>query len=147
MNRCFMVRMPEADFPVRCVLNAGRHRDQRYRFGAPGKRRGSVYLSLIVADDDQFYLSSWPCCSLSRVRFSAVTSTSDNNSAFGVRKYDTDLDQLRTVVKVAPESYRSALVDGYLQVADRYYQAGQIERYIEPWHLLPARSRRLHPCT
>ena len=52
-------------------------------------------------------------------------------SAFGVRKYDEYLDQLREAVKLDPDAYRSALVDGYLQVADRYNQAGQLDKYIE----------------
>ena len=52
-------------------------------------------------------------------------------SAFGVRKYDAYLEQLQTAVKLDPEAYRSALVDGYLQVADRYNQAGQLSRYID----------------
>lgn len=34
-------------------------------------------------------------------------------------------------MKLDPEAYRSALVDGYLQVADRYNQAGQLTRYID----------------
>tara|TARA_R110002072_G_scaffold303130_1_gene495012 strand:- start:32184 stop:33515 length:1332 start_codon:yes stop_codon:yes gene_type:complete len=52
-------------------------------------------------------------------------------SAFGVRKYDAYLEQLQTAVQLDPEAYRSALVDGYLQVADRYNQAGQLTRYID----------------
>lgn len=52
-------------------------------------------------------------------------------SAFGVRKYDAYLDQLKAAVKLAPEAYGSALVDGYLQVADRYNQGGQLDKYIE----------------
>ena len=34
-------------------------------------------------------------------------------------------------MKLDPEAYRSAVVDGYLQVADRYNQAGQLRKYIE----------------
>jgi tetratricopeptide (TPR) repeat protein len=52
-------------------------------------------------------------------------------SAFGVRKYDEYLTQLRQAVKLDPEAYRSALIDGYLHVADRYNQAGQLDKYIE----------------
>jgi tetratricopeptide (TPR) repeat protein len=52
-------------------------------------------------------------------------------SAFGVRKYDAYLEQLKAAVKLDPEAYRSALVDGYLQVADRYNQAGQLTKYID----------------
>lgn len=52
-------------------------------------------------------------------------------SAFGVRKYDAYLKQLKAAVKLDPEAYRSALVDGYLQVADRYNQAGQLSKYID----------------
>lgn len=51
-------------------------------------------------------------------------------SAFGAQKYDIYLDQLRKAVKLDPEAYRSALVDGYLQVADRYNQSGQLGRHI-----------------
>jgi tetratricopeptide (TPR) repeat protein len=52
-------------------------------------------------------------------------------SALGVEKYDEYLEQLRTATDLDPEAYRSALVDGYLQVADRYNQAGQLDKYIE----------------
>ena len=52
-------------------------------------------------------------------------------SAFGVRKHDKYLTQLREAVKLEPEAYRSALIDGYLQVADRYNQAGQLDKYID----------------
>jgi tetratricopeptide (TPR) repeat protein len=52
-------------------------------------------------------------------------------SAFGVRKYDAYLEQLHAAVKLDPEAYGSALVDGYLQVADRYNQGGQLDKYIE----------------
>lgn len=52
-------------------------------------------------------------------------------SAFGVHKYDEYLEQLHAAVKLDPEAYRSALIDGYLQVADRYNQAGQLDKYIE----------------
>jgi tetratricopeptide (TPR) repeat protein len=52
-------------------------------------------------------------------------------SAFGVRKYDAYLEQLHAAVKLDPEAYGSALVDGYLQVADRYNQGGQLDKYIK----------------
>jgi tetratricopeptide (TPR) repeat protein len=52
-------------------------------------------------------------------------------SAFGVRKYDAYLEQLHAAVKLDPEAYGSALVEGYLQVADRYNQGGQLDKYIE----------------
>lgn len=52
-------------------------------------------------------------------------------SAFGVRKYDEYLDQLREATKLDEDAYQSALVDGYLQVADRYNQGGQLEKYID----------------
>jgi len=52
-------------------------------------------------------------------------------SAFGVRKYDSYLKQLQKAVKLDPEAYKSALVDGYLQVADRYNQAGLLGKYID----------------
>jgi len=57
-------------------------------------------------------------------------------SAFGVRRYDAYLAQLKAAVKLDPEAYGSALVDGYLQVADRYNQGGQLDKYIE--HLAKA---------
>jgi tetratricopeptide (TPR) repeat protein len=52
-------------------------------------------------------------------------------SALGVAKYDEYLEQLQVANKLDPEAYRSVLVDGYLQVADRYNQAGQLDKYIE----------------
>ena len=52
-------------------------------------------------------------------------------SAFGVDRYDEYLEQLRRAMKLDPEAYRSALVDGYLQVADRYNQAGKLDGYIK----------------
>lgn len=51
-------------------------------------------------------------------------------SALGVRKYDEYLQHLREARELAPEAYGSALVDGFLQVAERYNQAGQLEEYI-----------------
>jgi len=51
-------------------------------------------------------------------------------SALGVGRYDEYLEQLRRAVQLDPDSYRSALIDGYLQVADRYNQAGQLNEYI-----------------
>lgn len=52
-------------------------------------------------------------------------------SAFGVRKYDEYLTQLKAAVKLDGEAYESALVDGYLQVADRHNQSGQLQKYID----------------
>ncbi|MEO2030015.1 MAG: tetratricopeptide repeat protein, partial [Fuerstiella sp.] len=52
-------------------------------------------------------------------------------SALGVRKYDEYLQHLKEALKLDSEAYGSALVDGYLQVADRYNQAGQLDNYIE----------------
>jgi tetratricopeptide (TPR) repeat protein len=52
-------------------------------------------------------------------------------SAFGVRKYDEYLQHLRDALKLDSEAYGSALVDGYLQVADRYNQSGQLDKYIK----------------
>lgn len=52
-------------------------------------------------------------------------------SAFGVHKYDEYLQHLGEAVKRDPAAYRSALADGYLQVADRYNQAGQLDKYIQ----------------
>lgn len=57
-------------------------------------------------------------------------------SAFGVRKYDEYLQQLRDAIKLDSEAYSSALVDGYLQVAERYNQSGQLTKYIK--HLAQA---------
>lgn len=51
-------------------------------------------------------------------------------SAFGVRKYDEYLEQLQTAAKLDEVAYDSALVDGFLQVADRYNQSGQLDKYI-----------------
>ena len=52
-------------------------------------------------------------------------------SAFGVRKYDSYLKQLQKAVALDPEAYKSALVDGYLQIPDRYNMAGQLGKYID----------------
>lgn len=52
-------------------------------------------------------------------------------SAFGVRMYQEYLQHLKDAIKLDSEAYGSALVDGYLQVADRYNQAGQLDKYIE----------------
>jgi len=52
-------------------------------------------------------------------------------SALGVRKYDEYLQHLREALRLDSEAYGSALIDGYLQVADRYNQAGQLDNYIK----------------
>lgn len=52
-------------------------------------------------------------------------------SAFGVRKYDEYLQRLEEAIQLDSEAYGSALVDGYLQVAERYNQAGQLTNYIK----------------
>ncbi len=52
-------------------------------------------------------------------------------SALGVGKYDEYLTHLAEAVKLDPEGYESALVDAYLAVADKYNQAGKLDKYIE----------------
>jgi tetratricopeptide (TPR) repeat protein len=52
-------------------------------------------------------------------------------SAFGLRKYDEYLEHLRTAIQLDSESYKSALVDAYIHVAEKYNQAGELEKYIE----------------
>ncbi len=52
-------------------------------------------------------------------------------SAFGVDRYDEYLEQLKVAMEISPDAYRSALVDGYLKVAERYNQAGKLDQYIE----------------
>ena len=52
-------------------------------------------------------------------------------SAFGVGDYDEYIAHLKTATELDPEAYRSVLVDGYTQVADRYNQAGKLSKYIE----------------
>jgi tetratricopeptide (TPR) repeat protein len=52
-------------------------------------------------------------------------------SAFGIGDYDRYLKLLGEAIKLKPEAYKSTLVDAYVQVADQYNQAGQLDRYIE----------------
>ena len=52
-------------------------------------------------------------------------------SALGVGKYDEYLKHLKEAVKLDAEAYESALVDAYLAVADKYNQAGKLDKYIE----------------
>jgi tetratricopeptide (TPR) repeat protein len=52
-------------------------------------------------------------------------------SAFGVHQYDEYLKNLREAIKLDTDTYQSALGDAYVKVADRYNQAGQLDRYIE----------------
>ncbi len=52
-------------------------------------------------------------------------------AAFGIRKYEDYLSHLKEAIQLDPEAYESALVDAYLRVADRYNQAGQLDRYID----------------
>jgi len=52
-------------------------------------------------------------------------------SAFGVRKYDEYLQYLRRAIELDKESYASALVDAYINVAEKHNQAGELDKYIE----------------
>ena len=52
-------------------------------------------------------------------------------SALGVGKYDEYLAHLQQAAKLDPDGYESALVDAYLNVADRYNQTGDLTKYIE----------------
>lgn len=52
-------------------------------------------------------------------------------SAFGVQQYDKYLKLLGKAIELDKATYKSALVDAYLKVADRYNQAGQLDKYIE----------------
>jgi tetratricopeptide (TPR) repeat protein len=52
-------------------------------------------------------------------------------SAFGVHQYDEYLRLLGKAIEIDETTYKSALVDAYLKVADRHNQAGQLDKYIE----------------
>jgi len=52
-------------------------------------------------------------------------------SAFGVHQYDEYLRLLGKAIKLDEATYKSALVDAYLKVADRHNQAGQLDKYID----------------
>jgi tetratricopeptide (TPR) repeat protein len=52
-------------------------------------------------------------------------------AALGVGNYDRYLELLGKAIKLKPEAYKSTLVDAYVQVADRYNQAGKLDRYLE----------------
>jgi len=52
-------------------------------------------------------------------------------SAFGVHQYGEFLDLLGKAIKLDEATYKSALVDAYLKVADRHNQAGQLDKYID----------------
>ena len=52
-------------------------------------------------------------------------------SAFGVHQYDEYLRLLGKAIELDEATYKSALVDAYLKVADRYNQAGQLDEYID----------------
>lgn len=52
-------------------------------------------------------------------------------SAFGIGKYDEYLTSLEKAAELDQEAYRSTLIDAFLKVADRFNQAGELERYIE----------------
>jgi len=51
-------------------------------------------------------------------------------SAFGVDQYDEYLRLLGKAIELDEATYKSALVDAYLKVADRHNQAGQLDEYI-----------------
>jgi len=52
-------------------------------------------------------------------------------AAFGVRRYDEYLTLLQKAIELDKATYQSALVDAYQKVADRYNQAGQLDKYIQ----------------
>jgi tetratricopeptide (TPR) repeat protein len=52
-------------------------------------------------------------------------------AAFGIGNYDRYLELLGQAIKLKPDAYQSTLVDAYLQVADQYNQAGDLDRYQE----------------
>jgi tetratricopeptide (TPR) repeat protein len=52
-------------------------------------------------------------------------------SAFGLRKYDEYLEHVRKAIQLDPESYQSALVDAYINVSEKYNQAGELDKYTE----------------
>ena len=51
-------------------------------------------------------------------------------SAFGAHQYDEYLKLLGKAITLDEATYKSALVDAYLKVADRHNQAGQFDKYI-----------------
>ena len=53
------------------------------------------------------------------------------DSAFGLARYDEYLSHLRKAIELDAETYDSALVDAYSVVAEKYNQAGELDRYIE----------------
>ena len=46
-------------------------------------------------------------------------------------KFGEYMAHLKEAVKLDPESYESALVDAYLNVADKYNQQGKLDKYIQ----------------
>jgi tetratricopeptide (TPR) repeat protein len=52
-------------------------------------------------------------------------------AAFGVGNYDRYLELLGEAIELKPEAYKSTLVDAFVQVADQYNQAGQLESYLK----------------
>jgi len=52
-------------------------------------------------------------------------------AAFGTGRYDEYLDLLQKAIELDPKAYKSTLVDAYVQVADQYNQAGQLDKYIQ----------------
>ena len=52
-------------------------------------------------------------------------------SAYGIEEYNEYLSLLQKAIKLDKITYQSALVDAYLKVANRYNQAGQLDKYIQ----------------
>jgi len=52
-------------------------------------------------------------------------------AAFGCGDYDRYLELLQEAIKLDKPAYEATLVDAYLEVADRYNQSGDLEKYIE----------------
>jgi len=52
-------------------------------------------------------------------------------SSLGLARYDEYLKHLKKAIELDAETYASALVDAYTVVAEKYNQAGQLDRYIE----------------
>ena len=52
-------------------------------------------------------------------------------SAFGINEYDEYLRLLDKAIEIDETTYKSALVDAYIKVADRHNQAGRLDEYID----------------
>jgi len=61
-------------------------------------------------------------------------------AALGIGRYDEYLDLLRRAIDLDPEGYRATLVDGLVEVAEHYNQAGDLDKYIEHLRLAVAES-------